>query len=125
MSEATASDQTAALKAAVERFLEARAAADRELAAALLLLVGMRAERVAVPQPAEAPKPSLYKPKDIQRALGISSSRYYEIVEKGLLPYTRLSPGGNRVHLEEHLTAYRNYLLSQTRGDKRVWAPPA
>lgn len=62
----------------------------------------------------------VYKPIDVQRLLGVSRRVYYRLVETGLLPYTRLSPGGDRIHLEEHLSCYRDYLLAHTRGGEKV-----
>ncbi len=62
----------------------------------------------------------IYRPKDVQKALGISRSAYYEIIEAGLLPYTRLRPGGDRVHLPEHIEQYKKYLREQTKGGERL-----
>ena len=66
--------------------------------------------------------PLVYKPKDVQRALGISESAYYRLVNRGLLPYTRLTPGGDRVHLRSHIDAYLDYLAAQSKGGERLKA---
>lgn len=102
------------LRVAVERLLQARAAADRELAAAILLLAEICAERPAPSAPAES-RPDLYKPKEVQQLLGIGSSNYYRIVSEGLLPYTRLTPGGDRVHTRANLEEYLRHLDETTR----------
>ena len=60
------------------------------------------------------------RPQGAQEALGISRSRYYEIVEAGLLPYTRPTPGGVRVHLRQHIDEYLNYLASQPKGGEKL-----
>ena len=62
----------------------------------------------------------VYKPKEVRAMLGgISETTYYGLIRSGLLPYTRLTPGGDRVHLPEHLEAYRKYLLEKTKGGKK------
>ena len=57
----------------------------------------------------------VYKPNHVRILLGdISRSTYRRIVDQGLLPYTRLTPGGQIVHLPEHLKEYEDYLREQT-----------
>ena len=109
-----------ALTAAVGRFLEARLAADRELATALLLLVKMCAtpQPIKAPRPAEAERPAVYLPKQVQALLGISRSTYYTLLGKGHLPYTRLYPGGPRVHTRAQLEAYFRHLDETTQPPK-------
>jgi hypothetical protein len=72
----------------------------------------------------EAEEFKVYKAKDVQAALGISESAYYRLVNGGLLPYTRLTPGGDRVHLRSHLDTYLEYLAAQTKGGERLKPRP-
>jgi hypothetical protein len=112
------------LTAVLGRYLEARRAADKEMCAAILLLVEMFAGREQATMEAPRPKPfEVYKPKRVQQELGISESTYYELIAAGLLPYTRLTPGGDRVHLTEHLETYHNYLLEKTKGGDKASKP--
>ncbi len=61
----------------------------------------------------------IYNPRHVMAELGITRGTHYELIKAGVLPYTRLRPGGDRVHLPEHLDQYREYLVRQTKGGEK------
>lgn len=55
----------------------------------------------------------VFRARHIKQMFGISEHIYYRIVARGHLPYTRLYPGGTRVHLPDHVRQYEEYLRTQ------------
>lgn len=52
----------------------------------------------------------LFRPKQMKEMLGIGNSTYYRITRLGLLRFSRLTPGGPRVHTEKQYNDYLEYL---------------
>jgi len=52
----------------------------------------------------------VYRAKQMKELLGIGKTMYYEICKLGLLQYSRLKPGGPRVHTQQQLEDYLAYL---------------
>jgi hypothetical protein len=62
----------------------------------------------------ESEETTFYRPADMPALLRCSRSTYYRVVADGHLPYARLYPGGPRIHLPEHIDAYRKHLLDNS-----------
>lgn len=54
-----------------------------------------------------------YRPKHMPLLLGVSRSTYYLIVKKGEIAWTRLYPGGPRVHLPSHIKDYEERMRAR------------
>jgi excisionase family DNA binding protein len=98
------------LRAAVDEYVEALRALLKRQADAML----DAAWEAATPQQAAEPGPEFYTPQEMPALLKCSRSTYYRVVKNGHLSYSRLYPGGPRVHLPEHVEAYRRRLLEQS-----------
>jgi len=58
----------------------------------------------------ERTAPKVYRPRQVWEMLGICYSTYYKICRLGLLRFSRLTPGGPRIHTEKQVNDYIAYL---------------
>lgn len=62
------------------------------------------------------PVPGFYTPEQVWKTLGVSETSYYVKLTKAdergrrLLEFSKLWPGGPRIHTQEQIDAYRAYL---------------
>lgn len=52
----------------------------------------------------------VFRPAQMRELLGVGMSTYYKICRLGLLRYSRMTPGGPRVHTQQQYQAYIRYL---------------
>jgi len=66
-------------------------------------------------------QPRAYSPEEVRKLLRIGRSTYYKLCGTGLLKWSRVYPGGPRIHTQAQLDQYFSYLNGAGQSAIKVW----